>query len=178
MFELNYRNVIIRVVRGDLTQQAADAIVNPANSYMVMGGGVAGAIKRVGGKEIEEEAVKQAPVPVGKAIATTAGKLKVRYVIHAPTMPKPAMQIAEENVKSAMEAAFECAETLKIRSIAFPGLGTGVGGIPIQTAAITMAQQLKKHLEKSTSLKEITFVGFTQESAEAFKKAVKQVFSN
>jgi O-acetyl-ADP-ribose deacetylase (regulator of RNase III) len=93
-------------------------------------------------------------------------------------MPKPAMQIAEENVKSAMEAALECAETLKIRSIAFPGLGTGVGGIPIQTAATTMAQQLKKHLENPTSLKEITFVGFTQESAEAFKKAIKRVFSN
>jgi|Deesub1362B_J571_1020462.scaffolds.fasta_scaffold19982_1 O-acetyl-ADP-ribose deacetylase (regulator of RNase III) len=176
MFECNYEDVVIRVVQGDITQQIVDAIVNPANSRMIMGGGVAGAIKRAGGKEIEEEAIKQAPVPVGKAIATTAGKLRALYVIHTPTMSRPAMRITKENVESAMKAALECAKKLKIKSIAFPGLGTGVGGVPIQTAATAMVQQLKNHLDEGTSIKEVTFVGFTQESAEAFKKAVKQLF--
>jgi len=175
MSDFNYKNVKIRVVQGDITQQSADAIVNPANSKMVMGGGVAGAIKRAGGKEIEQEAVKQAPVPVGKAIATTAGKLKAQYVIHAPTMPKPAMQTSQENIKSAMKAALECAENLKIKSIAFPALGTGVGGIPLQTAANIMVQQLKKHLEKPSNIKEIIFVGYSKEAAEAFEQATKQI---
>ncbi|MEA3458041.1 MAG: macro domain-containing protein, partial [Candidatus Thermoplasmatota archaeon] len=78
--------------QGDITQIDCDAIINPANSFGYMGGGVAGAIKRVGGKEIESEAVNKAPIVVGKAIATTAGDLPYEYVIHAPTMKRPAMR--------------------------------------------------------------------------------------
>ncbi|RLE47642.1 MAG: macro domain-containing protein, partial [Candidatus Methanomethylicota archaeon] len=85
-------------------------------------GGVAGAIKRVGGVEIELEARKHAPIPVGEAIFTGAGKLKAKYVIHAPTMERPAMKIGIENVRLAMRAALKCAESLGLRSIAFPGL--------------------------------------------------------
>lgn len=80
-FDYSYKNVKISVITGDITRLEVDAIVNPANSMLIMGGGVAGAIKRVGGKEIEDEALKYAPVPVGKAIATKAGKLKAKYVI-------------------------------------------------------------------------------------------------
>jgi len=89
-FERTYKGVRIVVLTGDITKQEVDAIVNPANSMLVMGGGVAGAIKRVGGKEIEDESVKHAPVPVGEAVATGAGRLKAKYVIHAPTMERPA----------------------------------------------------------------------------------------
>jgi len=178
MFECNYKGVKICVVQGDITQQTVDAIVNPANSRMIMGGGVAGAIKRSGGKEIEDEALKHAPVPVGTAVATTAGKLRARYVIHAPTMPKPAMRIYKENVESAMKASLEQAETLKVKSIAFPALGTGVGGIPLRTAAEIMIQQLKNHLKETSNLKEVIFVGFSQEAFEAFKEAVKQIMSD
>ena len=84
-------NVIIEVIKGDITKVHVEAIVNPANSLMIMGGGVAGAIKRVAGDEVEREAMKYAPVPVGSAVATGAGKMKnVKYVIHAPTMERPA----------------------------------------------------------------------------------------
>ncbi len=178
MFECNYKGVVVRVVQGDITRQKADAIVNPANSRLIMGGGVAGAIRRAGGKEIQDEALRYAPVPVGKAVATTAGKLPARYVIHTPTMPMPAMRISEENIKLAMKAALQCAETLHIRSIAFPGLGTGVGGIPIQKAAQIMTQQLKSHVDQGTSLQQVTFVGFSSQAAEAFENAVKQGLSN
>ncbi|MEX2689946.1 MAG: macro domain-containing protein, partial [Candidatus Njordarchaeum guaymaensis] len=77
--------VEIIVIKGDITKMDVDAIVNPANSLLIMGGGVAGAIKRRGGQIIEDEAVKQGPIPVGNAVITSAGNLKARYVIHAPT---------------------------------------------------------------------------------------------
>lgn len=88
---LKIGKVEIDVKRGSIVDLDVDAIVNAANSHMWMGGGVAGAIKRFGGSKIEEEALKQAPVPIGKAIATTAGKLKTKHVIHAPTMTNPGL---------------------------------------------------------------------------------------
>jgi len=131
-FERAYKGVRIVVLTGDITEQEVDAIVNPANSMLVMGGGVAGAIKRVGGKEIEDEAVKHAPVQVGEAVATGAGRLKAKYVIHAPTMERPAMRIGKRNVGLSVRGALKCAEGLKIRSMAFPGMGTGVGGLSLE----------------------------------------------
>ncbi len=175
--EREYKDVKIRVVRGDITKLEVEAIVNPANSMLVMGGGVAGAIKRAGGKEIEDEAVKRAPVPVGKAIATTAGKLKAKYVIHAPTMKRPAMRIGPENARKAMRGALECARELNVKSIAFPGLGTGVGGVSAQEAAEVMVDELKKHIDEGTSLEEVLLVGFGEELANAFKEVVENALS-
>lgn len=171
--EYVYKNVEIHVVTGDITEQRVDAVVNPANSLMVMGGGVAGAIKRAGGKEIEEEAVKQAPVPVGKAIVTKAGKLAAKHVIHTPTMKKPAMHIDKENVKLAMKAALESANQLRIKSVAFPGLGTGVGGLKKEEAAKIMMHELKKHIDNGTTLEKIVFVGFSEDMTNAFVKALR-----
>jgi O-acetyl-ADP-ribose deacetylase (regulator of RNase III) len=100
-----YRGVTISVMSGDITKLEADAIVNAANSHLIMGGGVAGAILRAGGREIQEEANKKAPVSVGKAIETTAGKLKAKYVIHAPTMERPAMPTSKQDVRLATRSA-------------------------------------------------------------------------
>ena len=174
-FEREYKDVKIRVVRGDITKMEVEAIVNPANSLLVMGGGVAGAIKRAGGKEIEEEAVKHAPIPVGEAVATTAGKLNAKYVIHAPTMERPAMRIGPENARKAMKGALECARKLKVKSIAFPGLGTGVGGVTAEDAANVMVEELKRHIDEGTSLKEVLLVGFGEELAKAFERAVAEI---
>jgi O-acetyl-ADP-ribose deacetylase (regulator of RNase III) len=146
-----YKNIKITVTTGDITQQQVDAMVNPANSQLMMGGGVAGAIKRVGGKEIETQAMKQAPTLVGKAIATRAGKLKAECVIHAPTMERPAMSIGTENIRLATRGALECAARLKIQSIAFPRLGAGVGGVSPEEAADIMVNAFKEHIDKSTS---------------------------
>jgi O-acetyl-ADP-ribose deacetylase (regulator of RNase III) len=125
----------IIVERGDITQIQCDAVVNPANSFGVMGGGVAGALRRVGGVAVEQEAVRQAPIPVGNAVVTTAGSLPCKYVIHAPTMVRPAMRIDVENVHRATMAALTLAEHLGIKCIAIPGMGTGVGGVsPVDAA--------------------------------------------
>jgi O-acetyl-ADP-ribose deacetylase (regulator of RNase III) len=156
---------MILVKKGDITKEKCDAIVNPANSLGVMGGGVALAIKRAGGKSIEKEAMKKAPIPVGGAIATKAGKLKCRYVIHSPTMRRPAMRIPLNNVRLAVRAALKLAKELGIKSIAFPGMGTGVGGVRAEDAAKIMVEECKKFDNL-----EIRLVAFDDELYRAFKE--------
>ncbi len=173
----SYQNVKIAVVAGDITKQEVDAIVNPANSLLIMGGGVAAAIKRSGGREIEDEAIKKAPVVVGKAIATRAGRLCAKYIIHAPTMRQPAMQIDMKNIKLAVNGALECAEKLGVRSIAFPGMGTGVGGVEVDKATMTMVEEVKNHIALGTSLRQIVFVGFAASSAQSFEQAINKAFT-
>jgi O-acetyl-ADP-ribose deacetylase (regulator of RNase III) len=172
-----YKNVKITVTTGDITQQQVDAIINPANSQLIMGGGVAGAIKCAEGREIENQATEHAPTPVGRAVATSAGKLKAKYVIHAPTMERPAMNVGTENVRLATSAALKCAERLKVRSIAFPGLGTGVGGVSSKEAANAMVNTLKEHLDKGSHLREALLVGFSKELTDAFQRAVEKILS-
>jgi len=157
----------IVVERGDLTQINCDAIVNPANSFGYMGGGVAGAIKRIGGTEIEKEAISQAPIDVGKAVATTAGTLPCIYVIHAPTMKQPAMRISVENVKHATQAALKLGVELKLKSIAIPGMGTGVGRVPVEDAAkaiVCIAKEFENKFEK------IVLIDRTEEMVDSFNR--------
>jgi O-acetyl-ADP-ribose deacetylase (regulator of RNase III) len=148
--EREFRGTKITVVTGDITKLEVDAIVNPANSQLIMGGGVAGAILRAGGQQIQEQAFKKAPVRIGHAVATTAGKLKAKYVIHAPTMTRPAMATSLDNVKAAADAALRCAQQAHAKSLAFPGLGTGVGGLDLQEAANSMVETMKKAIEAGT----------------------------
>jgi len=159
----------IIVQRGDLTQIKCDAIVNPANSFGYMGGGVAGAIKRVGGIEIEKEAVGKAPIPVGKAVVTTAGTLPCKYVIHAPTMKQPATRIDVENVKLATKAAFETGFKLKLKSIAIPGMGTGVGGVSSDDAAKTITSIAKDFENK---FEKIILVDRNEEMVNSFNNFI------
>jgi len=167
-----YKNVTITVTSGDITKLEVDTIVNAANSLLIMGGGVAGAILRTGGNEIQQEAKKKAPVPIGKAVATTAGKLSAKYVIHAPTMERPAMPTSKQNVRLATRGALECARQLDISSIAFPGMGTGVGGLNLEEATEAMVAEIKRHIESDTPLKRIILVGFGTDLAHAFEKAL------
>ena len=136
----------VEVKCSDLTKESADAICNPANSLMYMGGGAAGALKRAGGEEIEREALKQAPVSVGNAIATTAGKLRARWVVHAPTMERPAMRTTGEKVYLATKAALARADEIGARSIAIPGMGTGVGAVSYVDAARAMVRASRNGL--------------------------------
>ena len=157
----------IIVEKGDITKLVCDAIVNPANSFGYMGGGVAGAIKRVGGKEIENEAISKAPIQLGEAIVTTSGLLPCKKVIHAPTMEQPAMRIKVENVQQATKAAFNIANNQKIKTIALPGMGTGVGGVSIDDAAKAMVKIAKEYEDK---FDKIILVGYNQELVDSFKK--------
>jgi len=141
----------IVVQKGDLTKIPCDAIVNPANSFGYMDGGVAGAIKRIGGVEIEKQAIAKAPIPVGTAVFTVAGCLPCNFVIHAPTMKQPAMRIGVENVRDAIRAALGLGVELKLKTIAIPGMGTGVGGVPTDIAAeaiVNIAKGFEDNFEK------------------------------
>lgn len=170
-----YKNTRVSVVTGDLTKLEVDAVVNPANSQLLMGGGVAGAILRVGGSKIQEEALKKGTTPIGKAVTTTGGKLKAKYVIHAPTMTRPAMPTSRENARLAAKAALECARRIGIKSVAFPGMGTGVGGLDTRDAADVMVREIKNHIEAGTTLKEIVLVGFGAQLTQAFQEAVNSL---
>lgn len=162
----------MKVVEGDITDLAVDAIVNAANNELVMGGGVAGAIKKRGGREIEDEAVKKGPIGIGEAVATSAGKLKARYVIHAATMGMD-FKTDEIKIRNSCGNSLKAADGLKIRSIAFPALGCGVGGFPLKAAAKIMAQEAWKHLkEEKSGLKEIIFCMRDKEAYEIFEKNI------
>lgn len=176
MVEAYVKGVKIEVKRGSLLELEVDAIVNPANSMLTMGGGVAGAIKRVGGEEIEREAIKSAPLPIGKAIVTTAGKLKAKNVIHAPTMEVPG-PTNTENVYKAMYAALELANSLNIKSIAVPGMGTGVGGLSADEAADAMFKALEKHLNRGLRIERIIFVDLNEDVVNAFKRMLSNLVS-
>lgn len=155
----------IVVKRGDITNLVCDAIVNPANSFGYMGGGVAGAIKRIGGIEIENEAINKAPIEVGKAVSTTAGSLPCKCVIHAPTMKQPAMRIGVENVKLATKAALTLAADQNLKTIAIPGMGTGIGGVSYRAAAEAMTTIAKEFEDKFV---EIILIDRNEEMIDSF----------
>ena len=164
----------IKLIKGDITQVRADAIVNAANNQLWMGGGVAGAIKRAGGQEIEREAVSKGPIQIGGAVATGAGRLQARYVIHAAAMGydesgrmiPPTAQTVREATKNSLRLA----EELGLKSVAFPALGTGVGGFPIREAARIMIQTAREHLAGESPLEEIIFVLYGDEAYKAFEE--------
>ncbi len=162
----------VEVRKGSLLEAEADVIVNPANSHGLMGGGVAGVIKRLGGEEIEREAVSKAPIPVGEAILTTAGRLKFKGVIHAPTMEEPAMRTTREKVILATRAALKLADELCFRSIAMPGMGTGVGRVPKEVAAKAMVDEIRRFEAKC--LERVLLVDLDEEMVEEWKKALQE----
>jgi O-acetyl-ADP-ribose deacetylase (regulator of RNase III) len=160
---------VVRVERGSLLESKAEVIVNAANSKGFMGGGVAGAIKRAAGPEVEREAILKGPTPVGRAVWTGAGKTFFRGVIHAPTMEKPAMRIPKENVGAAMRAALAMAEEKGCVSVAVPGLGTGVGGVEPADSAAEMLGAIRAF--RGAKLKEVVLVDVDEEMVAAWRMA-------
>ncbi|RLE66659.1 MAG: macro domain-containing protein [Thermoprotei archaeon] len=169
-----YKNIVVKVKKGDITEEDCEAIVNPANSMMIMGGGVAGAIKRKGGKIIEEEARRYAPVPVGEAIVTGAGVLKAKYVIHAPTMEKPAMPITVKHVIKAAQAVFKVACSRGFSCIAFPALGAGVGGVPVKESVKAILRVLKEMDLSRCSIREIRLIAWREKDYVEMVNACKE----
>ncbi|MGE4357312.1 MAG: macro domain-containing protein [Candidatus Omnitrophota bacterium] len=175
---MKIKNCDIEIKQADITELKIDAIVNPANNRLIMGGGVAGAIKKKGGKEIEEEAIEKGTIEVGEAIFTSAGKLPCRFVIHAATMGMD-FKTDEFRIRNACKNALELAEKLNIKSIAFPALGCGVGGFPYEAAGKIMTQVVFKHLmERDSKIEKIIFCLYDKEGYEIFKKVVKETIEN
>lgn len=157
----------VEVLQGDITELEVDAVVNAANSLGEMGGGVAGALRRKGGIEVEREAMERAPIPVGTAVVTTAGKLPCKKVIHAPTMERPAMATIPEKVRLAARAALETAEREGLASVAIPGLGTGVGRVSAEDSARAILEEVCAF--RGRRLRRVILVDVDREMVEAFR---------
>ena len=162
------------LIKGNITTVACDAIVNAANDHLWMGGGVAGAIRDRGGEEVEREAMRLGPVPVGRAVATGGGRLPARYVIHAVTMGQD-LKTSEPSIGAATQSALRLADGLGLRSLALPALGTGVGGFPLDRAAAVMAREVAAYLSAGGSLTEILFVLYDDPAYTAFRSALRDL---
>jgi len=163
----------IRVVKGDITEQDVEAIVNAANNRLIMGGGVAGAIRKKGGPSIQKEATALGPIAIGEAVVTGGGRLKARYVIHAATMGMD-FKTDETKIRAATRNSLKRAEEKKITSVAFPALGCGVGGFTPEKAARVMIEEVIRHLETPSALKEVVFVLFDANTFSAFERAISE----
>ena len=137
--------MVIHLAKTDITEMPVDAVVNPANSLGIMGGGVAAALHRKGGPLIQREAMSLAPIAIGAAVITNAGNLWAKYVIHAPTMEEPGVKVGVENVRRATRAALIAAAHKGLETIALPGMGTGLGGVDPADAARAMVDELRAH---------------------------------
>ena len=159
----------VEVYQGDITWLELDALVNAANNRLWMGGGVAGALKRAGGKEIEAEAVKKGPIPIGEVVVTGAGSLKARYIIHAAVMGQD-LKTDAEKIRQATKSSLLRADELGIKSIAFPALGTGVGGFPRDECARIMISDVRQHSAKKTGLERVVFALYDELAYQAFRQ--------
>ena len=161
----------IEVWNGDLCDLEVDAIVNAANLSLWMSTGVGGEIKRAGGDAIEFAAVRQAPVPLGGAIVTPAGRLAARAVIHAVSLDRDRRTsgpVIEQAVRSAMARAREIGAT----SVAFPALGTGVGGFPLDEAALVTVKAVRDELPGSSTIQHVIFAMRGAAAYHAFEAAL------
>ncbi|MEE8246541.1 MAG: macro domain-containing protein [Alphaproteobacteria bacterium] len=161
----------IVLAEGDITEQEVDAIVNAANSALVLGAGVAGAIREKGGPTIQTECDAIGPIEVGDAAVTGAGELRARFVIHAAGMPQGGSASAE-SVRACVRRGLELAREHGCRSLAVPAIGAGIGGFSVQRCAEILLEEARAHLAGETSLEEIRFVLFGEPSYRVFEAAL------
>ena len=164
----------VRTIQADITETDCEALVNPANSDLILGGGVAGAIRKKGGPSIQEECSEIGHCPVGEAVITLAGDLKANYVIHAVG---PRLGEGEEDTKlrNATLNSLKVAEEKKISSIAFPAISTGIFGFPIDRCANIMLEVVHGFLENELiKLMRVDFVLFDQKALETFIETAKK----
>ena len=159
----------ILLSEGDITSAQVDAIVNAANTELKLGSGVAGAIYRRGGAEIQKECDAHGPVPLGGAALTSGGRLPAPFGIHAAAM-RPGGSVSEESLRSATRASLGLACARRLRSIAFPAIGTGVGGFSMQRCAEVMLGEVREHLAGETSLETVQFVLFGEPAYRVFEQ--------
>jgi O-acetyl-ADP-ribose deacetylase (regulator of RNase III) len=159
----------LEIVEGDIAALDVDAVANAANDHLWMGAGVAGAIKRAGGDEIEREAIAKGPIPVGTAVATGAGRLPARYVIHGAVMGQD-LRTSAELIERTTQSCLEVADELGCESLALPAFGTGVGGFPLEECARIMVATARTFEPKT--LRCVTFAVFGGQGAAAFRDAL------
>lgn len=161
--------VAMRVVQQGIETLAVDAVVNAANDHLWMGGGVAGALKRAGGDEIEREAKAKGPIAVGEAVVTGAGRLPARHVIHAAVMRQFLPRTSADAIARATASVLARAEEIGARTVAFPALGTGVAGLPVEDCARVMVAAVRAH---AGALEEVVFAVRGDDAMRAFEAAI------
>lgn len=175
MTEYRVNKTLVVLKRADITEEDSDAIVNAANTHLAHGGGVAGAIVRKGGDIIQQESNQAAPVPVGGAAITGAGRLKAKYVIHAVG---PRMGEGDEDTKlrNATLSSLRLADQNGIRSIAFPAISTGIFGYPIDRCSRIMLDCVREYCEGQTAISQIRFCLFDQHALDQFRSSADRIF--
>ncbi|MER3447012.1 MAG: O-acetyl-ADP-ribose deacetylase [Candidatus Dadabacteria bacterium] len=164
----------IEVLKGDITDMDVDAVVNAANTDLILGSGVAGAIRKRGGDSIQKECDRIGSIPLGEAVVTGAGSLKSRFVIHATGMHLGG-SVTEESLRAATKNSLMRADEKGIKTIAFPAIGTGVGGFSPDRCAEVMVDVVYKHLEsRKTSLDMVYFVLFDEPTYRAFDECLRE----
>jgi O-acetyl-ADP-ribose deacetylase (regulator of RNase III) len=161
----------IEVAQTDITKLEVDAIANAANTQLRHGGGVAGAISRAGGPEVEAESDRAAPIGLGEAVETTAGEMPSRWVIHAATMELGGPTSAEI-IRKATASTLAKADELGARSLALVAFGTGVGGFPLEEAARIEVEEVRRHLDAGGGLERVVFAVRGDEAVAVFGSAL------
>jgi O-acetyl-ADP-ribose deacetylase len=159
----------LEVVGGDIATLGVDAVANAANNHLWMGAGVAGALKRAGGAEIEREAVAKGPIPVGEAVATAAGRLPAKWVIHGAVMGQD-LRTNAQLVERTTLSVLRVADQLGAESLALPAFGTGVGGFPLDECARLMVGAVRSH--EPRTLQRVVFAVFGEDVRRAFEGAL------
>ena len=172
--KLQVNNSKIELVQGDITENDTDAIVNAANSQLVLGAGVAGAIRSKGGPSIQEECNAIGHCPVGGAVITGGGKLKARHVIHA-VGPRQGEGDEEAKLKNATLSSLKVAEENNLKSIAFPAISTGIYGFPLDACARIMLTTVKEYLTGPTKIERVVFALFDDKSFKVFEDQMKNL---
>ncbi len=168
-----FGSIDIEILQGDITLLEVDAVVNAANNQWVMGGGVAAAIKSAGGQEIEDEARRQRKKPVGQCVVTQAGRLKAKHVIHAAVMAMD-FETNASFIREATRNTLQAAEDLRLRSLAFPAFGTGVGRFPFDASAAIMLYEANRFGRHARSLGRAVFALLEEEGAAAFAAELRK----
>jgi O-acetyl-ADP-ribose deacetylase (regulator of RNase III) len=161
----------VEVLDVDITTLEVDAIANAANTRLLHGGGVAGAISRAGGPAVQAESERKAPIGLGEAVETTAGDMPSRWVIHAATMELGGPTSADI-IRRATAATLWKAEELNARSLALVAFGTGVGGFPLDQAAEIEVEEVRRHLETGSRLERVVFAVHGDAARAAFERAL------
>jgi O-acetyl-ADP-ribose deacetylase (regulator of RNase III) len=155
----------------DVTTLEVDAVANAANTMLRHGGGVAAAIARAGGPEIQRESDRKAPIGLGEAVATTAGEMPARWVIHAATMELGG-PTSPEIIREATASTLRVAEEVGAKSLGLVAFGTGVGGFPVDRAAMIQVKEVERHLARESDLEEIVFAVHGPQALLAYREAL------
>jgi O-acetyl-ADP-ribose deacetylase (regulator of RNase III) len=173
--EVKIGEVLIKLVKGDITDLDVDAIVNPANSALQLGGGVAGRIRQVGGEIIQEECNKLGKCPLGEAVVTSGGKLKAKYVIHAVGPRFNIDKEAQKYLSMAVKNSIKRAEEKKLTSLAIPAISTGIFGYPVDEAAHVILNTILECAKNLKYLKYIVVCLYTNNDLKIFSEALKKL---